>query len=66
MSKRKRTKHATTLAERLAEQARIVQEDMEKLSPGDERDAMVQKFREIEAAINFNRALGTPARSKNN
>jgi hypothetical protein len=58
-SKRNRAKHTATLAERLGELGRKVRADMENLPPGASRDALIQKIREIDAAIFFNQKLGT-------
>jgi hypothetical protein len=58
---RRRIKHIATLDQRLADQARRAREDVEKLAPGKERDALLDKIREIKAPVIFNEVLGKPA-----
>jgi hypothetical protein len=58
---RRRAKHCTTtLDERLSSHVQRAREQVELVPPGEERDALVQKLREIEGAIFFHRLLGTP------
>jgi hypothetical protein len=57
MLKRNRTKHKTTLEERLAHHAKKAQDDLALLPKGETREALIHKIREIEAAIYLNQTL---------
>jgi len=57
---RRRVKHTTTLEERLADQARMAREQVEKLPPSKERDDLIQKIREIEATVHLSQFLQPP------
>jgi hypothetical protein len=43
-----------SLLERLEGHAKKAREDLEKLPPGEKHDALVQRIREIQRAIDFN------------
>jgi ABC-type sugar transport system ATPase subunit len=58
MLKRNRRKQTITLNERLAIHAQKAREDLATLPGGEQQDDLIQKIREIELAISFNRALG--------
>lgn len=58
MLKRKRTKHKTTFDERLAIHAKKARDDLVLMPEGESREALIQRVREIEAAIYLNQALG--------
>jgi len=60
MTKRKSLSQDHTLADRLAEHARVARVDAEKLPPGQARDALLDKVREIETASLFHDLLGAP------
>jgi hypothetical protein len=54
---RRRSKQTRTPEERLADRASIAREDVEKLPSGKERDALLDKIRETETAIQVDRFL---------
>ena len=62
--KRRRFKQTTTLQERLAERARQAREDLEKVPPGEGRDGLIQKIREIESALRLGQFLHSPGHSR--
>ena len=51
--------HVPTLDERLTGMAQKLQEDLERLLPGADRNALQQKARQLQTAIYFHRLLGT-------
>jgi len=50
----RRFNQMTTFEERVAERVRQAREDVEKMPPSKERDGLVQKISEIEAALQLN------------
>lgn len=60
---RKRTKHQTTFAERLAEEARLFKEAAEKQLPGSTaraRELLLRRARQAETASHMNDWLSSP------
>jgi len=64
MPKRNRLKQTASLEERLTERARQAREDVEKLPPGEERDALIQKIREIESTLQLGQFLKSTEQSR--
>lgn len=57
---RRRIKHETSFQERLAEQARRLQEQAKALPPGKERDGLMRRARQVEVASHLNEWLNSP------
>ena len=64
MPKRNGLKQTASLEERLTERARQAREDVEKLPPGEERDALIQKIREIESTLQLGQFLKSTEQSR--
>ena len=58
---RLRSKHTTSLEERLAEEARRWREQAKLLPPGPERDELMRKANQADAACHLNQWLASPA-----
>jgi len=58
MLKRNRHKQTKTLNDRLAIHAQKIRDDLRTLPAGEQRETLIEKLRDIEAAIELNRALG--------
>ena len=57
---RLRSKHTTSLEERLAEEARRWREQAKLLPPGPERDELMRKANQVDAACHLNQWLHRP------
>jgi hypothetical protein len=57
---RRRFKHAQSLEERLAEEAKRLRAEAKLLPPGAERDALIRKARQAEIASHMNEWLTSP------
>lgn len=57
---RRRVKHQTTFEERLAEQARSLREQAKGVPPGVERENLIRRARQAEAASHMNEWLSSP------
>jgi hypothetical protein len=57
---RKRTKHATTLQERLAAEAKELRERASELPPGLERDRLLRKARQDDTAAQMTAWVSSP------
>ena len=60
MAKRRRTKHAKTFKERLAEEAAKFQEAADKLPPGTARELLLKRVRQAELAADVNDWVTSP------
>ena len=60
MLKRRRFKQTTTLQERLAEQASHVRAEAKLLPPGPQREGLLRKARQDEAASHMSEWLNSP------
>jgi hypothetical protein len=57
---RRRVKHEKTFAERLAEEAERFRDAAAKLPPGTERELLLKRARQAEAAAHLNEWLRSP------
>ena len=60
MLKRRRFKQTTTLEERLAEEARHLRAEAKLLPPGPQREGLLRKARQDEAASHMSEWLNSP------
>jgi hypothetical protein len=60
MQKRRRFKQTTTLVERLVEQARNLRAQARSLPPGPQRESLLRKARQDEAASHMSEWLNSP------
>ena len=60
MQKRRRFKQTTSLEERLTEQARLLRAKARLLPPGPEREVLLRKARQDEAASHMSEWLNSP------
>jgi hypothetical protein len=60
MQYRRRFKHTLTLEERLAEEAKRLREEAEKLPPGPEQASLLQKARENEMVVHLAEWITSP------
>jgi hypothetical protein len=60
MIKRRRFKQATSLAERLMENAEQLRQQLVELPPGPERDSLVKRIRQSETASHIENWLRSP------
>jgi len=63
MQKRRRFKHTTSLEERLADQAQRLREEAIDLPAGVEREGLLRKARQLEAASRMTEWLTSPSPS---
>ncbi|MGY3529323.1 hypothetical protein [Bradyrhizobium sp. USDA 4452] len=57
---RRRTKHATPLEARLAEEAARLRQKADTLPPGEQREALLTKARQMDEAIQLVERLNAP------
>ena len=60
MNKRRRFKQTEPLEERLAHEAERLREKAKSLRPGADREALIRKARQTEAAVHMNELLRAP------
>jgi len=57
---RRRIKHKASFHERLAQEAQRLEEQIKKLPPGDDRELIVRRLRQVDIALNMNGWLTSP------
>nr|WP_247298654.1 MULTISPECIES: hypothetical protein [unclassified Bradyrhizobium] len=60
MSERRRIKHTTSFKQRLIEEAARFREAAEQLPPGTQRELLMRRVRQAEAAVQINNRLAAP------
>ena len=60
MQRRRRFKQQTSLQDRIAEWAEAIRDQIDRMSPGSERDELIKKLRQAETAMHLEEWANSP------